>query len=236
MTYLLLGFALLAGLLLAGRWFVAADPRTVIKVLKWVLIGLIVAVAVFFLLSGRIGLAIAALPALLPWFIRGRAAYRAAKNFSRMAGGASGQTSEIRSRHLEMSLDHDSGEMTGRIVAGNHAGRDLGDLSLDVLTALFAEYAQDDDESARLLAAFLDRNHPDWRSGAAKNEQSEPSSRPTAGMSRDEAFKVLGLAEGASGAEIRAAHHRLIASLHPDKGGSAYLAAKINEARDVLLG
>ena len=55
-------------------------------------------------------------------------------------------------------------------------------------------------------------------------------------MSRAEALDVLGLKEGATEAEIRDAHHRLIAGLHPDHGGSTYLAAKINQARDVLVG
>jgi hypothetical protein len=60
-----------------------------------------------------------------------------------------------------------------------------------------------------------------------------PARNPS--MSRSEAFKVLGLEEGASEAEIRAAHRRLIQQTHPDKGGTSYLAAKINEAKDVLL-
>ena len=55
-------------------------------------------------------------------------------------------------------------------------------------------------------------------------------------MSREEACQVLGLQPGAGIDEIRAAHRRLIARLHPDQGGGDYLARKINEARDVLLG
>ena len=58
---------------------------------------------------------------------------------------------------------------------------------------------------------------------------------PATSMSRAEALKVLGLEEGASEADIRAAHRRLIQQTHPDKGGTSYLAAKINEAKDVLL-
>ena len=54
-------------------------------------------------------------------------------------------------------------------------------------------------------------------------------------MSRAEALKVLGLEEGAGEDQIRAAHRRLILQTHPDKGGTNYLAAKINEAKDVLL-
>ncbi|MCY4030746.1 MAG: DnaJ domain-containing protein [Hyphomicrobiales bacterium] len=55
-------------------------------------------------------------------------------------------------------------------------------------------------------------------------------------MSREEAFRVLDLEPNASAKEIRSAHRRLISKLHPDKGGGDYLASKINEARDTLLG
>lgn len=235
MPYFVLGVLLLAGLLLSARWFVSADPKTLVKALKWGLIGLIVVIALFFVLTGRIGLALWAIPALLPWFLRFRHAARSAKNFSRMAGGGGGgNTSRVTSAFLEMVLDHDSGDMDGQVVSGRFQGRRLSDLSLEELTGLYRDYAGRDSESARLLAAFLDRNYPDWRDGAASGADDVPPS-DNGTMNRDEAYRVLGLESGASEQEIKAAHHRLIAGLHPDRGGSAYLSAKINQARDVLL-
>lgn len=240
MAFLFLGIAVMIGLLLAGNWFVSAKPKTVIKVLKWGLLILFGVIVLFFVISGRLAWALWALPALLPWLMRARSLNRAAKNFSRMAGGSaqSGQTSKVSSKYLEMELDHDSGDMTGFVKAGQHAGRALNSLSEDQLSALFDEYQQDDIESARLLAAYLDRVHPDWREQGDSDGHSDEtrSNAPSGKMDRAEALRVLGLEDPVEKSDIKAAYHRLIGSLHPDRGGSAYLTAKINEARDVLMG
>lgn len=244
--YLILGIALLAGLLLAGRWFVSADPKTLVKVLKWLLFGVIGAVILFFLFTGRLAWAFYALPALLPWFVRARSAHRAFKTFSRMyrsAGGvnaATGQTSDVDTRFLRMTLDHDTGEMSGEIKEGAFAGRRIETLGVDELVKLLRACWTEDQQSAQVLEAYLNRVHPDWRERAQAGAASEgagggPAARGGA-MSRAEALDVLGLKEGATDTEIKDAHHRLIAGLHPDHGGSTYLAAKINQARDVLVG
>jgi len=238
MIYFVLGTAILAGLILAGKWFVEAEPKAIINVAKWVLIGVIAVVIIFFVLSGRIFLALWTLPVLLPWLMRARSAARMARNYANMSGGgARGGASTVSSAFLEMRLDHQSGEMDGTIRKGLHAGRSLGTLSLDELVALHDTYMRDDGESARLLAAYLDRTHPEWRQQNDQNRTSGEDQFATGSgtMSRDEALRILGLENDADTAEIKAAYHRLIAGIHPDHGGSAYLAAKINEARDVLL-
>ena len=239
--------ALLAGLILAGRWFVSADPKSLAKALKWVGGGLVVALVVTLVATGRIGWAIMALPALLPWMARARAVHRAAKNFSRMSGGmmgggGSGRKSEVRTRFLRMVLDHDSGEMNGEVVDGSHAGNRLDDLSLADLLDLLNVCVLHDAQSAQVLETYLDRVHPDWRervqaagAGAGTGGGAGAGGPVPGGMTRDEAYQVLGVEAGAGEEEIKAAHHRLIASLHPDRGGSTYLAAKINQAKDVLL-
>ncbi len=235
--YLILGIALVAGLILASSWFVNADPKTLIKVVKWGLIGLICIVVLFFVTSGRLAWALFALPALLPWFFRARQVARAAKNFQRMAQGMGGrgrgESSEIETRFLRVRLDHDSGDISGEILAGAFAGSRLETLPPRDLVALLGE-CHDDAESARVLEAYLDRAYPDWRDYGGG--ESGPNAGTGGAMDRAEALQVLGLENGASDAEIKAAHHRLIAGLHPDKGGSDYLAAKINEAKDILLG
>ena len=129
---------------------------------------------------------------------------------------------------LAMRLDPASGTLSGRVTAGRQAGRDLADLSPDDLRALLAEAAATDPDSVPLLEAWLDRVHPGWR-------EASPAPGPAPG-GRAEALAVLGLAEGATEAEIRAAHARLMRSAHPDAGGSDWLAARLNAARDALLG
>jgi len=234
-SYLFLGIGVLAGLLLAGKWFVSTEPKALARVLKWVLLSVVAIVALFFIVTGRFIWVLWMLPVLLPWIMRLRAAARTAKNYSRMSsGGGAGQNSAVTSEYLEMHLDHDSGDMDGIVRKGTHEGARLSTLTAAQLARLYDEYTQKDGESARLLAAFLDRMYPDWRDqGRGGGEDAFADSGGK--MSRAEAFRILGLGEDADDAEIKAAHHRLIAGLHPDRGGSAYLAAKINEARDVLL-
>ena len=61
-SYIILGFALLAGVLLAGRWYATVDTKTLLKALKWTLLGIVVATALFFVVTGRLGWALATLP------------------------------------------------------------------------------------------------------------------------------------------------------------------------------
>jgi DnaJ-domain-containing protein 1 len=154
-------------------------------------------------------------------------------------GGAhaqAGQTTRVATDWIEMELDHDTGEMRGRALKGSYMGKSLDALSDDQSIAFYSEAAASDSETARLLEAYLDRRlGADWRNRASKQEQWRGHSKSASAMSRDEAYRVLGLQPGASEDEIRAAHRRLMLNLHPDCGGTDYLAAKINEAKDVLL-
>ena len=154
------------------------------------------------------------------------------------AGVATGQTSTVQSRFLTMTLNHDTGEMDGEVLEGQFKGFRLQQLNLEQLFSLLQDYQQDQD-SLSLLMAYLDRNHPEWREQAGGDESSfdNKQSNNTASrkMSEDEALEILGLEHGASKQEIKLAHRRLMQKLHPDHGGSTYLAAKINLAKDVLL-
>ena len=242
LSLFILSAAVIAGLMLAGRWYVSTDTKNLLKVLRWLLLGIVFSIVLFFIFSGRLTWAFAALPALLPWFFRLRTVARAAKTFSRMrqshgAGFSSkstGRNSNIETRYLRMCLDNDTGVMDGEVIAGPYIGQFLDNMSVQDLIQLRRLCDKDDPESGRVLEVYLDRRHPDWRE--ENSETSESSSSPrTSAMGRAEAIQILGLREGFTKSEIKQAHRRLISGMHPDHGGSNFLAAQINRAKDVLL-
>ena len=146
---------------------------------------------------------------------------------------SAGQASRVRSQFLDMSLDHDSGELSGVIVAGPNADHSLDEFDLPQLMAMMPGF---DAESVSLLESYLDRRFPAWRQDAQGNAAAGES-RPAASgkMTDEEAYQILGLQPGAGRAEIGRAHRALMKKLHPDQGGSTYLAARVNEAKDTLL-
>ena len=245
MPYLILGVALLLAALLAARWYVSAPPSTLVKALKWAAAILVVLVVGVLLLTKNVIWALFALPALLPWFLRLRSAATMSKNWSCMAGAtagggagaAPGGTSEIETRYMRMFLDHSSGEMNGDVVLGKYNGSTLRSLSEDQLLELLGECASDE-QSVQVLTAYLDRYHGDeWRQKAEHGGAGGNGATSGSGsMTREEALAVLGLEDGASEEDIKSAHHKLMSKIHPDHGGSTYLATKINQAKDYLLG
>lgn len=245
LLWLLAGVGLLLLALALVRWAATAEPRTLLLVLKTAAIAVLAVAVGLMLLSGRIGWLLALLPLLLPFVLRWRGLGGAAA-FGTLggAGRAAGQTSEVRTRFFAMSLDHDTGELDGDVLEGPHAGRPLSELDVTDLLAMLPQVRAQDGKSGRLLEAYLDRRCPDWRAersaGEAGSDDSSAGSEAGRGeaagpMSAEEAYRVLGLNAGASEAEIRAAHQRLIRHLHPDRGGSSFLAAQVNRARDLLL-
>jgi hypothetical protein len=132
-----------------------------------------------------------------------------------------------------MELDHDSGKMTGTVISGPFKGTSLEEMSTADLKSLYDLCAKASDQSISLLEAWLDRNKPEWRETWTGTDRAKQAS--TGAMSRDEALSVLGLKAGATNEDIKSAHRRLMKDFHPDRGGSDYLAAKINQAKDILL-
>ena len=239
------GLAALLLVLLALRWFTRTPPQDVARVLKRGALYGAIALLLVLAATGRlhwlyamIGALFAMLPRLI-WYIPLLGGlyrrYRAAR--STMGQPPSGRTSQVEARYVRMSLDHDTGAIEGMVLEGRYKGARLGELSLDQLVELLRECRLDDEESARLVEAFLDKAHGEHWRGHAGAGAADGAAGPAAGgaMNVEEAYQVLGLEPGASEEEIIAAHRRLMQKLHPDRGGTGYLAARINQAKDLLL-
>jgi hypothetical protein len=238
----LAALALLVAIGLCFAWFLRANPSSVARRLR---IGMALAVAIG--VGGLLILGLRFLPSVLPELfglagvvLTGVIA-RALR--SRPWGGFStpgqGKRTEARTAFIEAWIDHGTGDIGGHILQGRFAGRLLDGLSEADLLLLRGECAADQ-ESLRVLEAYLDRRlGADWRERTSPPPpgagSSSSSGAGTSGLGRAEALAVLGLAEGATADEIRAAHRRLIQRVHPDVGGSADLAARINRAKDILL-
>ena len=149
------------------------------------------------------------------------------------AGNTGSKQSEVSARILTMTLDHDSGDLSGVVLEGPFKDWLLEELDRQQLDELLAYCQREDADSAQLLVSYLEQRFPDDETTHEQAESDHPQN-PT-GLTRAEALSLLGLEEGATQDEIISAHRTLIQKVHPDRGGSDYLAAKINEAKDFLL-
>ena len=157
-------------------------------------------------------------------------------NFKAGQGPSPGQSSTVETAILRMSLDHDSGDMDGEILSGPFTGKRLVSLSKVEQLELYRFCLSSDPSSASLLAAFLDRTYPSgWREEGFQTDSSHDLSGGSTAMSRKEAMEVLGVGPKASKQDIIDSHRRLMQRMHPDRGGSNYLAIKINQAKERLL-
>jgi hypothetical protein len=236
MAYFLAGCAVLVFLLIAGRLLASVDPRMLAAVVRKTAGVAALAAAGFLIVRG-------ALPLAIPLAVFGFALIRRGGlgiggPFD-SASKTPGQKSHIRTERLEMELDHDSGHMEGQCLSGRFVGRQLSTLSDREAMELLAELHQDGAPEEAVMEAYLDWRLPGWRDqGSDSAERAGAGRRRGRGtrMSAEEAYAVLGVGRGASDEDIRQAHRRLMMKMHPDQGGSTYLAARINEAKEVLLG
>jgi len=147
--------------------------------------------------------------------------------------GAQERVSRLRGAFVEIEIDQATGAMRGRVIAGRRAGADLATLDDAALRALLAEV---DEESRKLLLAYLNRRGAGWGDDRHAGAHAGQGGATGAGkMTEQEAYQILGLEPGANADEIGRAYRTLMKKLHPDQGGPTYLAARINEAKEVLL-
>ena len=226
---LLFGLAALAVLLWMAQKYLQADPRKLAAMAKPAAGTAVLGFAGFLALRGQFAIAVPLAfvgLGLLGWMPFGPAGFGARTQKS------TGQVSRVRSAFLEMELDHDTGAMRGVILTGPREGTQLEALDVDTLVGLFGEI---DEESRALLAAYLDRRDSTWREHAQADAAAGRGSPSRGPMTHQEAYQILGLEPGASTEDIVGAHRTLMKRLHPDLGGTNYLAARVNEAKDTLL-
>ena len=245
--------ALIVGVFYAIAWLRRTPAHKAKPVLRKALIWGGAALLVLAVATGRLNPIFAAFAAAVPFAMRALHLLRMLPMIQQIlrslgltiplggAAGASGagptgRTSAIRTRFLDMELDHDSGCMDGTVIDGPFQGRRLSELEMDQLSRMMELYRSADPQSASVLEAYLDRERGDeWREWDAGSSQQSSAGAVGNPMTKDEALAVLGLEPGADVDAIRAAHRSLMQRFHPDRGGSDYLAAKINEAKRLLL-
>jgi hypothetical protein len=228
------GVLVLAVGILLLRAFVEANPAKLARGARTAVIvaacAFALLVLIYFIASERIGLGLVEIGVLVPLALRGFAHWQRLRVAS---GPLPNQTSEVETDYLHMRLDHETGTMSGTVRRGPLRGRHLVELSRDELIELWRDCRADDAQAAKLLEAYFDRLMPGWREtrptgdGVATGGGDE--------MTREEAYAILGLAAGVDEAAIREAYQRLMKKIQPGGSGSAYLVAKINRAREILL-
>lgn len=235
MQFFLLGLAALALILLLLRGFTRVNVAVLARQLRT--LGGVLALAGAGVLLVR-GLASYAMPLAMlgSWLLWGHGT----GSLGRWRGTPqSGQTSRVVTDTLDAELDHDTGVLHGTVRTGRFAGRALEAMTPAELADLWRECRFADPPSAQIIEAWLDRTHLSWHDDMARQagsgEPEPPPRTPSGAMTRAEAYEILGLAPGATPEQIRRAHRELMMKMHPDHGGSTFLAAKINQAKDMLL-
>ncbi len=228
--------------------FLIASPKSIVKLIRIFLIIIIVFIIIFLVIKFGfhfLGIIPAFLFILFRSYLlnilRGKIfnffqskQYKSSfNNASNNNSSNSNNFSKIDTVTLSMSLNHTTGEIEGYIKSGRFKGKNLENLSIEELLLLREECLNSDKDALKLLEAYLDRTtNFDWKKNTNDYDNNEYSYD---NMSIKEAYEVLGLDENADKEKIKQTYQSLISKLHPDKGGSDYLASKLNQAKDILI-
>lgn len=237
MTWIVAGALLLGLFLLFARWYVNAEPRNVLKVLRFIGVLFALIVAGIAIASGKLTILWLVLLGLLPWLGRLRALNRQAGD---LRGPTAGQQIDRRTDFVVVYLNRDTDDMDGRVLQGPQAGRLLSELSIDALITLYEAASLEDAESAAILEAYLDRMHGEqWRQKSKIAANTKPLGDETArieqGMSRADAYAFLELQPGASKHEIESAVQQLVETGHPDAAVAEEILEKARRAKQILM-
>ncbi len=229
---------ILAGIFYFYAAFRKLDGDSQKQWIKRLLVSALLGGLLVLVLSGRLNVLFAAAGALLPLIPR----------VARLLVGVwpsvmpyfkrhqENKLSSMQSRFIRLQIDILSGALQGEVLEGEYTGRKLQSMSVDELLQLLEQCKQQDADSAALLMAYLDHSKPGWSaSGSKEDNDTYRRKESSTVMSDHHAREILGVSDEASEKEIVKAHKRLMQKMHPDRGGSVYLAKQINAARDALL-
>ena len=245
MIRVLIIIGILIAIVILVNYYSRSSSNTKKKIVKYLLFSAVCAALIFLVVTGRLnwlvavaGTMVPLIPKVIKWMIKyiSPLLYLVSKFRSKKSNESSrsvhGQQSRVESIYLIMTLDHDTGRMEGKVIKGEFTGRNLCDMTKDELRKLMRDCG--DDETVSLLMAYMDRYSRREHGHDNESHHTGKVEEP-AFMSIHEARKVLGVSENAGKEEIINAHRSLMQKIHPDRGGSEYLAVKINRAKDILL-
>ncbi len=247
---IILALILLIAYLLV-RWFIRTPPQQVAAQLKKSALYIVVVIVAILAITGKLHWLFALFASLIPFAQRLLSLFRSYQLFKGVAGqfknmggtgqrhstqSSSGQQSTITTAWLKVTLDHDTGDLSGVVLNGQFRGKRLEEMSLNALIALLADCRSQDEESAPLLETYMDRRFGEqWREQFDHDSTSNRATASGADLSVEECYEILGLSPNATIEDVKMAHRQLIQKVHPDRGGSVYLASKINKAKDILV-
>ena len=232
MIFFLVGLIVLWVVFSRSKLRRSLDAKTLNRLIKLCAAGFVLLAATVVFLRGHVEVALLLLGGGLYLFnlARGASVRRPPRD------AAQATFSRVRSITIEMELDLGTGAMDGLVLAGPEQGARLGALTRAQCEATYRLCRTVDLEGARLLELYLDRRFPGWReAGQGDPDARRDRARRVNGMSEEEAYQVLGLARGAGRDEVVRSHRSLMKRFHPDQGGSTDLAARVNEAKEVLM-
>ena len=240
MSRLLLIILLLGGLIFWWHWQNTPNQSDRKKLLIKTLLGALIVVVIILVVSGRMHWLGAVFAGLLAFLKQGigllirffpilTQLYRQFVPSSKTPS-----TSTVCSQIIEMTLYHDTGKVAGKILTGVYQGKQLDELKREDLLKLYEYCKQTDRDSTRLLDSYLVGRFGD-NSQFTSDANGQVSENIMSEMTTDEALRILGLSETPSREDITEAYRKIMQKLHPDRGGNDYFAAKINQARDLLL-
>jgi len=203
------------------------------KLIKVLIISGVAVLMLILALSGRLNWLLAAVGALLPLLPRAAkmlfSLWPALLPYFRRY--QQNKQTSMHTRFVKLQIDMLNGELQGEVLEGKFKGHKLQAMTLVQLTQLLDECKHEDAESAALLTAYLQRTHPEWEHAGDSADYSTADT----GMSEQQARSILGVSENASKKEIIKAHKQIMQKIHPDKGGSDYLAQQVNQAKNTLM-